>query len=103
MRKKKKGTTECDKSTVTYDFGTALCEDGTIKCEEKNKETTEYDKSKVTCNVRTTQYDDCIIKCEKRKIREPPNLTKLQSHVMLVLHNVKMVPSNLRKKKKKNH
>ena len=100
MRKKKKGTTECDKSTVTCDFGTALCEDGTIKCEKKNKGTTEYDKSTVTCNVHTTQYDDCIIKCEKRKIREPPNLTKLQSHVMLVLHNMKMVPSNLRKKKK---
>ena len=43
MRKKKKGTTECDQSTVTCDFGTALYEDGTIKCEKKNKETTEYD------------------------------------------------------------
>ena len=35
--------------------------------------------------------------CEK-KIREPLNVTKIQSHVMLVLHNVKMVPSNVRKK-----
>ena len=74
--KKNNGTTECD-STITCDFGTALYEDGTIKCEKKNKETIEYDKSKVTCNVRTTQYDDCIIKCEKRKIREPPNVIKL--------------------------
>ena len=26
------------------------------------------------------------------------NVTKVQSHVMLVLHNVRMVPSNVRKK-----
>ena len=31
--KKNKGTTECDKSTVTYDVGTAQCEDDTIKCD----------------------------------------------------------------------
>ena len=35
-----------------------------------------------------------------RKIKEPPNVTKVQSHVMLILHNVKMVPSNVRKKNK---
>ena len=57
MRKKKKRTTECDKSIVTCDVSTALCEIGTIKCEKKRK----------------------------RK-REPPNVTKVQSHVMLVLH-----------------
>ena len=33
------------------------------------------------------------------KIKEPPNVTKVQSHVMLVLYNVKMVPSNMRKNK----
>ena len=33
MRKKNKGTTEGDKSTVTYDVGTAQCEDDTIKCD----------------------------------------------------------------------
>ena len=37
MRKKNKGTTECDKSTVTCDVGTAQFEDGIIKCEEKKK------------------------------------------------------------------
>ena len=37
------------------------------------------------------------IKCEKG-IKGPPNVTKVQSHVMLVLHNVRMVPSNVRKK-----
>ena len=33
--RKNKGTTECDKSTVIYDIGTAQCEAGIIKCEEK--------------------------------------------------------------------
>ena len=32
-----KGTTECDKSTITCHIGTAQCEDETIKCEEKKK------------------------------------------------------------------
>ena len=54
MRKKYKGTTKCDKSTVTYNIGTAQCEDGTIKCEKKNKGITEYDKSTVTCDIGTT-------------------------------------------------
>ena len=35
----------------------------------------------------------------RKKIREPPNVIKVQSHVMLVLHNVRMIPSNVRKKK----
>ena len=33
--RKKKGTTECDKSIVTCDIGTTQYEDGTIKCEKK--------------------------------------------------------------------
>ena len=57
----------------------------------KNKGTTECDKSTVTCDVSTTQCEDSTIKCEK-KIREPPIVTKVQSHVMLILHNVRMVP-----------
>ena len=60
---KKKGTTKCDKSTVTCDIGIAQCEDGTIKMWEK--------------------------------IRELPNVTKVQLHVMLVLYNVRIVPSNV--------
>ena len=35
VRKKNKGTTECDKSTVTYDVSIIQCEDGTIKCDKK--------------------------------------------------------------------
>ena len=34
-KKKKKGTTECDKNIVTCDVGTAQGEDCTIKCEKK--------------------------------------------------------------------
>ena len=33
------------------------------------------------------------------KIRELPNVTKVQSYVMLVLYNVRITPSNVRKKK----
>ena len=29
---------------------------------------------------------------------EPSNVTKVQSHVMLILYNVRMVPTNMRKK-----
>ena len=39
MRKKKKETTECDKSIVTcdIDISTTQCKDGSIKSEEKIK------------------------------------------------------------------
>ena len=33
--KKNKGTIECDKSTVTYDVGTAQCKDGTLNVRKK--------------------------------------------------------------------
>ena len=54
--RKKKWTTKRDKSTVTYDFGTAQFEDGTIKCKKKKKNTsaTERGKSTVMCNVDIT-------------------------------------------------
>ena len=35
---------------------------------------------------------------ERKKIREPPNVTKELSNVMLELHNVGMEASNVRKK-----
>ena len=35
----------------------------------------------------------------RKKVREPPNLTKELTHVMLELHNVRMKLSNVRKKK----
>ena len=64
VRKKKKGTIEYDKSTVTCDVGTAQNEDGIIICEKKNKGTTEYDKSIVTCDVSTIQCESGTIKCD---------------------------------------
>ena len=42
------------------------------------------------------------IKCEKKKRkRELPDVTKVQLHMMLVLYNVRMVLSNVRKKIRK--
>ena len=54
---------------------------GTIVC----------DKSTVTCDVDTAQCEDSNIKCEK-KIKELPNVTKIQSYMIFVLRNVRMVP-----------
>ena len=45
----------------------------------------------------TTQCDVRPIKCEKR-IMVPPNMTKVQSDVMLILLNVTMKLPNVRKK-----
>ena len=45
VRKKNKRTTERDKSSVTYNIGTAQCEDEIIKCEKKNNGTTKCDKN----------------------------------------------------------
>ena len=38
VRKKKKNSTECDKSMVKSDVGTAQCNDRIVKCEKKIKE-----------------------------------------------------------------
>ena len=94
MRKNKE-TIECDKSIVTCNVGTTQCENDIIKCEKKNKETIECNKSIVTCDVGTVHCKDDIIKYEKNKKRKLPNITKVQSHVMLVLHNIKMILSNI--------
>ena len=66
VRKKNKGITECDKSTVIYDVDTIQCENGIIKYE--------------------------------KKIKVPLNVRKIRSNVMLVLPNVTIEPSNVRKK-----
>ena len=85
------------KNTVTCDVGTMQYEIGTIKCEKKNKRTTECDKSTIICDVGTVQCESSTIKCVK-KIRELSNVAKVQSHVMLVLRNVRIISSNVRKK-----
>ena len=92
MRKKSKRTTKYKKKPVICDVETAQCEDGTVKCTE----TTKCEKKTVTCDVGTVLFKDGIVKCEK-KVREPPNVTKELSYVMLELYNVEMEPSNLRK------
>ena len=38
----------------------------------------------------------------RKKVREPPNVRKKRSHVILKLHNVRIKPSNVKKKKKKS-
>ena len=59
-----------------------------LNMRRKEKGTTECDKRTITCDIGTTQYEDRTIKCEKKK--ESSNVIKVQSHVMLVLHNVMM-------------
>ena len=78
--RKSKGTIKCEKRTVICDIGTAQCEVGTIKCEKKNKGTTKCDKKTVT-------YDKRTVTCNKKR-----------TDTMLVLLNITMEPSNLRKK-----
>ena len=97
MREKSKGTTKCEKRTVTCDVGTTLCEDRTVKYKKKSKGTTKCEKRTVTRDIGTAQYEDGTVKCEK-KVREPPNVRKELSHVMLELHNMRMKPSSVRKK-----
>ena len=65
---------------------------------EKSKGTTQRKKRTVIYDVGTAQCEDKIVKCEK-KVREPPNVTKELSYVMLKPHNVRMKLSNMRKKK----
>ena len=43
------------------------------------------------------ECEDGTVKCEK-KVREPLNVRKELSHMMLELHNVRIEPSNVRKK-----
>ena len=67
------------------------------KKKQKSKGTTKCEKRTVTCNVGIAQCENKTIKCEK-KVREPLNVTKELSHVILVLHNMMIEPSNVRKK-----
>ena len=48
-----------------------------------------FEKKNVTCDVETTKCEDGTVKCEKT-VKEPPNLKKKLSHVILELHNVRM-------------
>ena len=57
----------------------------------KSKRTTKCEKRIVICDVGTVQCEDGIVICDK-KLREPPNVRKELSHVILVLRNVRIVP-----------
>ena len=57
--------------------------------------------TKVQSHVILVLHNMRMIPSNVKKIREPPNVTKVLSHVKLVLHNVKIVQLNVRKKKKK--
>ena len=92
-----KETTERDKRIVKCDVGTAQCEDENHQMWEKSKRTTQREKRTVTSEVGIAQYEDGTVKC-KKKVREPSNLTKELSYMMLKLHNVRMKPSNVRKR-----
>ena len=92
-----KGTTERDKRTVKCDVGTTQCEDENRQMWEKSKGTTQREKRTVTSDVETAQCEDGTVKC-KKKVREPPNVTKELSYMMLELHNVRMKPSSVWKR-----
>ena len=64
MWEKNKGTTECDKSTITCDVGTLHNVRIVSSNVRKNKGTTECDKNIVICDISTTQCDDGTIKCD---------------------------------------
>ena len=67
MWEKNKGTTECDKSTVTCDVGT-LHNVRMVRSNvrKKKKGTTECYKSIVACDVGTVQREDGTIKYKKK-------------------------------------
>ena len=67
---------------------------------KKSKGTTKYEKKTVTRDVGIAQCEDRTIKYEK-KLREPLNVTKELSYVMLKPHSVRMELSNVRKKSKR--
>ena len=80
---------KCDKSTVISNVGIAQCNDKKI------------------LNVTKIEIDAMLVLLNKimkssnvrKKVREPPNVRKKRSHVILKLHNVRIKPSNVKKKK----
>ena len=66
---------------------------------KKVREPPNVRKKTFTCDFETAQCEDKTIKCEKKKkVREPSNVRKELSYMILELHNVKLEPSNVRKK-----
>ena len=67
---------------------------------KKTKRTIECDKSTIICDIGITQYDDGTVKYEEKKKVYHWMWQKIQTNVMLILPNVTMKQSNVRKKKK---
>ena len=65
--------------------------------EKKNEGIIKCDKSTITCDIGTTQYEDSTIKCEKKN-KGTTEYDKNTVTCDVGIHNVKMVPSNVRKK-----
>ena len=65
---------------------------------KKSKGTTKSEKRIITYDVGIAQCEDETVKC-KKKVREPPNVTKELSYVILEPQNVRIESSNVRKKK----
>ena len=66
MWEKSRRTTECDKRIVTYDVGTAQCENETVKYEKKVREPPNVTKKTITCDVGTAQCENETVKYEKK-------------------------------------
>ena len=101
MWEKCKGTIKCEKKTITYDVGTAQCEDETVKCKKKSKGTTKCEKRTVTYDIGTAQCEDGTVKCEKKIVtynKRTIICNKNRTYAMLVLLNITIESSNLRKK-----
>ena len=74
---KNKGTTECNKSTITYVVSTAKCEDGIIKCVEKKKKEP-LNMTKLLLDVMLILSNETMEPSNvRKKIKELPNVTKI--------------------------
>ena len=96
VRKKGKGTAQCEKRTVTCNVGTAQYEDRTIKCKKKVKEQLNVRKelSHVMLELHNMRIEPLNV---RKKVNEPSNVRKELSHVILELHNMRMKSLNVRK------
>ena len=74
-------------------------EPSNVRKKKKKKKTIECDKNTVTCDVGTTQISIWLWNCQMWvKIKVPLNVRKIWSNKMLVLFNMTMKLSNVRKK-----
>ena len=53
---------------------------------------------KVQSHAMLVLHNVRIVPSNVRKIKESPNVIKVELHVMLILHNLRMISLNVRKK-----